>query len=70
MEMPTQPRAVGTGALNTNDFDFTEPGELLNQVPISIGGGLEPLHSQQATALIERRSHVHIKVCVDTCRYS
>jgi hypothetical protein len=58
--------AVAAGALDTDQFERTEAAQPPEQTAIARRGGLEGLHTQQATAVVQRGGDVHVEVGVDT----
>lgn len=58
--------AVGAGALDTHQVDLTEGSQPSEQPAVAGRCGLEGLHAEQATAMVQGGRDVHVEVGVDT----
>jgi hypothetical protein len=62
----SEARPIGAGALDTDLVDGAEGEQPGEQLVVAGGSGFEALHPQQPADVVERGSHMHIEVGVDT----
>jgi hypothetical protein len=66
VEVPGEPGTVAASALDTDQLDVSKGPQPAEEAAVARRRGLEGLHAQQGTAVIQRGGDVHVEVGVDT----
>jgi hypothetical protein len=64
--MASQAGAIAAGALDADQLDFAEGPKPSEQTAVAGRCGLEGLHAEQATTVVQSGGDVHVEVGVDT----
>jgi hypothetical protein len=64
-EQPRQSRAIGAGALDTDELELAEAAQPGKQPPVARRDRRERLDAEEAAGVVERGGDVHIQMRVD-----